>query len=251
MNSMTLVASPRPRADHSFGRRLSVSLIMFLLTAMMMASAATAQTSLSSDLDDECKEAGYNMQCNQFGTIKMENQADIRGEAVPVTATLVVDQTYEQAGARWVLISIRHVPEGSGGSPISLSLTSVKSPFGNVYITSIDQEMPNEINVWVHVVDIPLGSPIEVKYMIGSSDRGAFRVETLAMPFDRGYEPITDARGNDLILYSFALVGVNKESGVVASTSGGSGGRGIPTVGLPILGVGLLGAALLIRRRAL
>lgn len=225
------------------------SAILLLFTAMALAPGVAGQTDVIAQAGDLCAESGFNVQCSDFGSLKMENQRDIRGNPITMTITADISETYETSGARWVLFSVRHVPEGST-SPISLALSGFTSSYGNVYITSVEQDVPHEINIWVHVVDVPLNTPLELDIQVGASDRGAFRLEALAMPFDRGYEPIADVNGTDHILYSFSLIGVNKESsGVEPASEGSSGGRAIPVVGPVATTLALLACAIAIRRR--
>lgn len=183
----------------------------------------------------ECDEDGLNMQCSEFGSISMVNQIDVRGEPVDVTVETVIDETYERSGARWIMFSVRH-DAPSGGSPVSLSLQSFSSSHGDVYTTRIDHDIPNEINVWVHVVDIPQGVPIELTVRAEVADRGAFKIETLVMPFDRGYEPLRSPDGEDRTLYASTLLGVNQETG------GGGGGKPLGD-GLRTPGISAPGAA--------
>lgn len=247
---MTLAALVRTRTDQPSPGRHTASAILFLLMAMSLAPGVAAQPDVVAQAGNLCAEAGFNVQCSEFGSLKMENQRDIRGDPITMTITAQINQTYETSGARWVLFSVRHVPEGSS-SPISLALSGFTSSFGNVYITSVEQDVPHEINVWVHVVDVPLGTPLALDVLVGASDRGAFRLEALAMPFDRGYEPIADVNGTDHILYSFSLIGVNKESSIVETSSGGpSGGRAIPMAGPMATLVALAALAGVLRRRS-
>ncbi len=245
---MTIAAPSRRRADpfHN-ARRFALPIVLILLAVSTLTPGAIAQTSVSTTGKGSCVEAGYNVQCTQFGTIKMPNQVDIRGDAATVTITATLHDTFERAGARWVLFSVRHVPEGSGASPISVDLVDFTSAYGPVYVTSIDHDFPNEINIWVHVVDVPIGTPLELDISIGAGDRGAFRLEALAMPFDRGYEPIPDASGMDELLYSFSVLGVNKETS--GGGGGGSSGRSIPVMGPVVTAFALLACVAVLRRR--
>ncbi len=247
---MTNAAPPRKPADKtSYTRRFLTLTILLLLAASTLVPGAMAQSGRLGTPSSACAEKCFNVQCTEFGTMKMENQRDIRGEPITMTITTTLHDTYERSGARWVMFSVRHVPEGSGGSPISLQLMDFTSAYGPVYITSIDHDFANEINIWVHVVDVPLDTPLKLDVSVGAGDRGAFRLEALAMPFDRGYEPIADSLGADQILYSFTVLGVNKETTGV-SAGGGISGRGIPMTGPLVLGAALLACAAMLRRRS-
>lgn len=221
-------------------------MVITALIALTLAPGAQAQDDLGI-----CIEPGFNAQCNDFGSIKMENQRDIKGDTIVMTITAQVNETYEDAGARWILFSVRHVPE-FGSSPVSLALEGFRSQFGDVYVTNIEQDVPNELNVWLHVVDVPRNTTLELDVAIGAADRGAFRLEALAMPFDRGYEPIADENGQDRILYTFSLLGVNQETGAAeASDPSPSSASGRPVPLAPwLVGAAVLGAALILRRRA-
>lgn len=220
----------------------STGILTFLLLAF--APVATAQESA-------CAENGMNVQCTTFGTIKMESRRDIRGDAIDVTAQIQLNTAYGDQGARWVMFSVRNSTD-DGPSPISIGLTKFSTSSGDVVTTRVEQVKPSELNLWVDVLDLPIGMPISLDLKVGSSERGAFALETLVLAFDRGYAPVQDSYGQDASLFSFTLLGVNKET---ASAAGDvdtlSDGKKLPAPGLiAVLGVlAIVAGAVVIRRR--
>lgn len=228
---------PRTTRPTSSARR-AMSLAVVAVAMFVAFAPASAQTA--------CREEGKNMQCNQFGTISMENQRDIKGTPITVDVETTIYDTYADQGARWILFSVRHEPRGDS-SPVSLSLVGFKSAYGDVVTTRIEREVPNEINAWVHVVDVPTNTPITMSVKVGSTERGAFQLESLVMPFDRGYEPLS-TQGEDLSLFAYTLLGVNGETGRVGG--GGSFIDGVRTPGLALPAIaGALAVAFIMRRR--
>lgn len=217
-----------------------------LCAGLLMASMAPG--ALASDGNTDCEQEGKNTQCNALGSIAMETQTEILGEPILVHITTTVDDTHSQQGARYIMFSIRH---DATDSPVSLSLVSFETGKGEIFTERIDHPIPNEINVWVQVADIPEGKPIDIAVEVGSSDRGAFRLETLVMAFDRGYEPVSGTDGNEVTLFSFTMLGVNKESSNVASGSGTTliDRVRVPGPGLPLTLLGVVAAGLWASRR--
>jgi hypothetical protein len=197
-----------------------------------------------------CSEDGRNVQCTGFGRISMESQRDIRGDAIDVAAAVTLDTGYADQGARWLLFSVRNV-EADGSNPVTIELGHFTSPYGDIVTTRVEHATANELDLWVDILDTPVGQPIDLALRVGATERGAFRLETLVMAFDRGYEPVKDPDGNDASLFSFTLLGVNQETGAV-NPDGGSlaEGKKLPALGaVPLLSaVALL--AVLARRRA-
>jgi hypothetical protein len=198
-----------------------------------------------------CAEDGRNMQCTGFGRISMESQRDIRGDAIDVAAAITLDTAYADQGARWLLFSVRNV-EADGSNPVTIELDHFTSPYGDIVTTRVEHATANELDLWVDILDMPVGAPIDLALHVGATERGAFRLETLVMAFDRGYAPIKDAAGNDASLFSFTLLGVNKETGAV-NPDGGSitEGKKLPALGaVPLLSAVALLAVLSRRRPA-
>lgn len=199
-----------------------------------------------------CSETGKNVQCTEFGTISMDSQRDIRGQPIDVTASVTLHTAYADRGARWVMFSVRNVTD-DGTNPVTISLTRFATDAGDVVTTRIEHEKTNELNLWVDVLDTPVGSPITLAMQVGATERGAYRLETLVMAFDRGYAPIKDSAGNDASLFSFTLLGVNKET--AKSVPAGSGsvlqGYKMPGFGVaPTLGVLAVATIALLRKRS-
>jgi hypothetical protein len=168
-----------------------------------------------------CSEPGKNMQCTEFGTIAMDSQRDIRGDTIGIVAAITLNTAYADHGVRWLLFSVRNVTE-DGSNPVTLSLNKFSTDSGDVVTTRVEHPSPNELNLWVDVLDTPVMTPIRLDVQVGSTDRGAYRLETLVMAFDRGYAPVRDGAGNEASLFSFTLLGVNKETAAGSSGGGGS-----------------------------
>ena len=189
------------------------------------------------------------MQCAEMGVIKMDSQRDIRGEPIDVAVDIYLNSAYADAGARWFLFSVRNV-ESDGSNPVTLALTRFGTDAGDIVTTRVEHNTANEIDLWVDGLDLPVGQSIHLDLNVGCTERGAFRLETLVMAFDRGYEPIMDSAGNEASLFSFTLLGVNEETSAL-KPEGGSimDGRKLPGLAVSAIVVALPAVALLWRRK--
>lgn len=229
----------RPRARRDRGRRLAGGLVLAALLALAQPGQAQGTG---------CTEAGMNGQCSEFGAIVMDDQVDIRGEPVKVPVVVVLNTAYEDQAARWMLFSARSLDSG-GASPVTIGLDRFASDYGDVVTTRVEQPGPGELNLWVDTLDAPLGTPITLSLLVGATERGAYRLETLVMAFDRGYTPVKDSAGQDATLYSFTMLGVNGET--TAREGGGSFlDRAVPAAGAAPALAALAVAGLLLRRRS-
>lgn len=221
-------AQPSPKRARS-SRMFAIPLILALASAALV-GAASAQTS---PVEPVCAEKGKNVQCTEFGSISMDAQHDIRGEPITVTADINLDTGYAHQGARWVMFSIRNVTD-DGNSPVTIDVKGFSTPNGDIIVTRTDQVKASEVNLWVDVLDLPIGKPISLELRVGATERGAFALETLVLAFDRGYAPISDQDGNDASLFSFTLLGVNKETKSTAGDDVDSlaDGRKLPSIGI-------------------
>lgn len=197
----------------------------------------------------ECGMSGMNGQCTEFGSIAMESQRDIRGDAIDLAVTFTLNTAYADQGSRWLLVSVRNV-ETDGSNPVTIEMTSFASAYGDILTTRVEQPSPNELNLWVETLDTPVGTPITLDLSVGATERGAFQLETLVMAFDRGYAPVKDSLGNDASLFSFTLLGVNEETAGVSSDKG-SLLRGNKVPGFEAVAVigALVAVALVLKRR--
>lgn len=223
-------------------KRFVTTLFMVVLLGLV----ALAGSSVAQD----CRRNGVNSECNEFGQIHMDDRKNVEGEPVDVNTTITLNTNYEDRDARWIMFSVRNVT-ADGSSPISIRLNSFSTDEGEVVTTRVVHDDPNELNLWVDVLDLPVDEPIEIDVTVGVTERGAFSVETLVLAFDRGYDPIKNSSGKDASLFSYTLLGVNEATDPVSSSSTGSslGIRGVPS--LAVAGtVSTLGlAASLARRR--
>lgn len=227
----------RPRARTGLAALLGASLLLAL------APLAQAQ--------DPCSSPGMNGQCTEFGAIAMEAQRDIRGEPIDLAASFTLATVYPEQGARWLLVSVRNV-EADGSNPVTIDVVRFGSEHGEILTTRVERPGPNEVNLWAETLDVPVGSPITLDLRVGASERGAFRLETLVMAFDRGYAPVKDSLGNDASLFSYTLLGVNEETASVGGGDDGSllSGNKVPGLGAGALFMALAAVAVLARRRA-
>lgn len=189
-------------------------------------STSSSQTTSS----DDCREREMNIECNAFGRIAMESQRDIRGDTIRVSTEIWLNTNLQDQGGRYIMFSIRNVTQ-DGGSPISVDLVKFATPHGDVITNQVDHESPNVLDLWVHVIDVPVEEPITLEVDVGSTERGAYRLETLVLGFDRGYEPIKGPDGEDASLFSFTLLGVNEESGSVSEGTGSTRIGALPGFG--------------------
>ena len=223
--------------------RHRTTLVASILAACLLLALPTAQAR-------ECGDPGMNGQCTEFGSIAMESQRDIRGEPIDLTVSFTLDTAYADQGSRWLLVSVRNV-EADGSNPVTIEMVRFASAYGDDLTTRVEQPHANELNLWVETLDTPVGTPVTLDLRVGATERGAFRLETLVMAFDRGYAPIRDSDGNDASLFSFTLLGVNDET---QAQSGDKGsllrGNKIPGLEATAALGALVGAALLLRRRA-
>jgi hypothetical protein len=236
----SLPSSHQPRTLPRAGRAVALGFALGL--AALLASPQVAAQ------DNGCSMAGRNAQCTAFGTVSMESQRDIRGDPIDVSIPIELSTAYADQGTRWLLFSVRNVTS-DGSNPVTIQLTKFSTDSGDVVTTRVEQRTPNELNLWVDILDTPVQKPITLDVQVGSTERGAFRLETLVMAFDRGYSPIKDSDGNDASLFSFTLLGVNKETGGMQVNGGSlSDGHKLPGLeALPILAA--LGAAAVLARR--
>ncbi len=241
-------APSNTNTTQSGGARRRTALRAFIPALCIGAMIALAQPAWA---QGGCTQAEKNMQCTEFGTISMDSQRDIRGEPIDITATITLDTAFADQGARWLLFSVSNVTEESG-EPITITLKGFSTYYGAIVTTRVEHHSANMLNLWVDTLDTPVGTPISLDLKVGATERGAYRLEVLVMAFDRGYAPVQDAYGNDASLFSFTLLGVNKE------TKGGSGGAGaggfldgnkVPGFGfIPALAALMVAGALLLRR---
>jgi hypothetical protein len=201
-----------------------------------------------------CTQAEHNVQCTEFGTISMESQRDIRGSFIDQSVAINLNTAYADQQSRWLLFSVRNV-EADGSNPVTIEVTRFASAYGDIVTTRVEQPSPSEVNMWVDTLDTPVDTPITIDLRVGSTERGAFKLETLVMAFDRGYAPIQDSSGQDASLFSFTLLGVNEET----ASSGGDAHNSIldgnKTPGLGFAGMmavlaAAVAVAVLARRRA-
>ena len=242
---------PAQRQARTAGRTATNATRRATRTATLLGSVALACLLALSPAGAQggCTTPERNMQCTEFGTIAMDSQRDIRGQAIDVSADITLNTGYEAQGARWLLFSVRNI-EADGSNPVTVGLNHFTSTYGDIVTTRVEHSKANELDLWVDILDTPVGTPIDLQVNVGSTERGAFRLETLVMAFDRGYAPILDSQGNDASLFSFTLLGVNDETGAVSPGGDSlSDGKKLPGPGLiPVLAA-MAAAVVLVGRR--
>lgn len=205
---------------------------------------------VGSDVDEEeCNEPRMNVECNAFGIIKMPSQEHIEGERIRIDVLVNLETNYVDQDARTILFSIRNVTDFEE-SPVTITLESFSSPDGEIFTERVEQNSPNELNIWVNTLDVPVGKDLTISVEVGVTERGAYNLETLVMPFDRGYEPMKDRSGEDVSLYSYTLLGVRDETGGLDSDGAIGSLKKTPAPGIvfALAAIGIAAAG--IRRRS-
>lgn len=239
-SSRTFANKGQPPLRPSRLTRCAAGLATVALAALLVAPPVAAQ--------DGCSGAGRNGQCTEFGTISMDSQRDIRGQPINVEIPIYLNTGYADQGTRWLLFSVRNVT-ADGSNPVTIELTRFATASGNIVTTRVEHPTANELNLWVDILDTPVQIPISLDVRVGSTERGAFRLETLVMAFDRGYTPVHESSGAEASLFSFSLLGVNKETANVHADGGSLfDGNKLPAPPLAAI-LGALGAALVLARR--
>lgn len=225
-------------AAHTLGALLAAALVLG-------AVPAAAQDPATS-----CTTMGMTGQCNELGSITMASDVTIDGEMQTLSASIVINNLYRDREVRQFLFSVRNVSGPDGTSPVVVELVTFATSQGPVAVLRTENPGPNEINLWVDVLDVPVGTPIDLTVRVGATRQGGFKLETLAMPFDRAYKPILGSDGRELSLFAFTFLSVNQP------TSGGTGGTGLgSSLGRSLPGpdavaalAAVAGAALLVTR---
>lgn len=251
----TSARTPSPNRDRGLGGlgRTTFAIVFGLLMILAPIDAATASHAQSSDdtSSEDCQEDGVNMECNEFGKIQMPTTKKMKGSPVNLAAQITLETSYEDRDARWIMFSIRNVTD-DGDSPVTIDLESFNTSSGDVVTTRTIQDQPSELNLWVDVLDLPTGEQITLEVEIGVTERGAFAIETVVIPFDRGYEPIKDDQGDTVSLYSSTLLAVNGATTATTNREDGSilDGNKVPgaAAGLAVLLLGATAVMLNARR---
>jgi nitrogen fixation protein len=164
----------------------------------------------SANLSD-CTVPGYNVQCNELGMISMPLEQEIRGEPVTLVANTTLRTNYAHLEARWMMFSIRNITM-SGQSPVTVEVKRFGTTADEVLVTRVDRHGASQVQLWVDVLDVPVGVPLALELNVGATERGAYRLESLVMPFDRHYQALPGAAGTNATLFSFTLLGVNADT---------------------------------------
>lgn len=270
-NSRTSTPDPR-LGPTSLGGTTAIALLLALL--MLLAPMGMVATAGHQDQDDEddqdegsagqnqpsdqandqdCRQSGYNMQCNAFGSVRMETRMDVKGEHVESTSYVTLNTDMDEENARWVMFSLRNTTPD--GSPVEISVDAFETNrSGDVITTREIKDDPNKVELWVDTLDLPVGEEIRIEATVAVTERGAYQLETVVIPFDRAYEPIRDAQGQQVSLFSYTMLGVNEPTSPLgAETSSDQGGwmstaQEVPTLGAA-LAAALLGTVALATRR--
>lgn len=253
-NNSTLAGTPSPNRNREPGHRWRATLViaiglLLLLVPINVATASHAEPS-NDTASEDCEEDGVNVECNEFGRISMPTTKSLKGSPVMLTAEITLDTSYEDRDARWIMFSIRNVT-ADGDSPVTIGLETFSSSSGDVVTTRVIQDEASELNLWVDVLDLPVREPITLTVDVGVTERGAFAVETIVIPFDRGYEPIKDPQGDSVSLYSSTLLAVNGATSTTTAGDDGSilDGKKVPGTTVGILGILLGSTAIALKAR--
>ncbi|MHB8604360.1 MAG: hypothetical protein ACYDCK_03810 [Thermoplasmatota archaeon] len=198
----------------------------------------------------DCSTAGVNAQCNAMGSIRMDTEREANGAPVAITATVVVDNPYIDAGTRWIMFAVRNV--SSDASPIQITFGGLSSDAGQIPIVTAKQDRAAEIDLWVMVLDVPLHTPITLNVTAGSTASGLFRIETLVEAFDRNYAPIPGDGNAPATLFSFTRLAVTKATsgdGTTAQSTATGNARALPAIGVASSAALIALVALAVRSR--
>lgn len=254
---MVTMQSPHPnisdRHDGSFDpdqekrRRVSVGSASLAVLAIALVVLSGSVAALEGGSGGSCDRKGKSGECKSYGEIWMDNSAEIRGEPVQLTTDIYLNTNFENMGARWVMFSVRNIT-WDGADPVRVSVDSFKTEHGEI-ITTREDRTENKVDLWVDVMDLPVGTPITIETTVGSTEKGAYMLETLVLAFDRGYDPIHDQSGTNVALFASTHLGVNQVTG----SSGGltSKFQNVPGVAPMVLVAAIgLAAVLLAGRRS-
>jgi hypothetical protein len=153
----------------------------------------------------------------------MATEKYVSGDPVEVPIGITITHTFESQHARSFLFSVRNVSLGVDASPVTILVTGFTSAGRDVPVTRAENRSGSEVDLWVDVLDIPVGDPMTITALAGSTQAGAFKLEALVMPFDKDYRPVYDSTGAQASLFSYTLLGVNKPT---AAERGGAFGAG-------------------------
>lgn len=213
---------------------------------------ATAPAGQAQDPQQNCAPAGMSGQCNELGTVYMDFQRNIDGQPIDVTVHITLEKLYREQETRAFLFSVRNASTDRGPSPVTVSVTRFATSEGDLAVSKSETPGPNEVDLWVDVLDVPLNTPIELTAHVGARDKGAFQLEVLVMPFDRAYHTVRQSDGSDASLFASTMLAVN---GVTGDTSGKTGvfannsiGKKLPGPEAWMLAPALLAGLLLARR---
>lgn len=159
----------------------------------------------------DCRKSGKNGECNQFGEIWMDTRKDVKGERVDLKTDIMLYTDFSDQNARWVMFSVRNISQELG-HPVDVQLNSFRTEHGNVVTTREDYQ-DHRVDLWVDVLDLPVNTPITITMNVGSTERGAFDLETMVLAFDRGYDPIRMAGGKQASLFAYTTLSVTDETG--------------------------------------
>ncbi len=234
-------------SKHKKGRRgylASASLVAFAIALVVLSGSAAA---LEGGSGGSCDRKGKSGECKAYGEIWMDSSAEIRGEEVQLNTDVYLNTNFQDMGARWVMFSVRNIT-WDGSDPVLVSVDSFKTEHGDI-ITTREDRSDNKVDLWVDVMDLPVGTPITIETTVGSTEKGAYMLETLVLAFDRGYDPIQDQYGDNVALFASTHLGVNEVTG----SSGGltSKFQNVPGVAPALLVAAIgLAAVLLAGRRS-
>lgn len=221
----------------------------FLRAVLVAALVAGAAPVAAQDPTSSCTTMGMTGQCNELGSITMASDVAINGEMQTISASIVVNNLYRDREVRQFLFSVRNVSV-DGSSPVVVELVNFATSQGPVGVLRTENPGPNELNMWVDVLDVPVGTPIDLSVRVGATRQGGFKLETLAMPFDRAYKPIVGSDGRELSLFAFTFLSVDQPT---AGGTGGTGlgsslGRSLPGPDTAVAMAAVAGLALLVTR---
>lgn len=216
--------------------------IVALVCAISLASPAVAQPG---------NNPTWHGQDNEFGKIRTPYHAEMNGEAVPVEASVVLLDNYEDKEARFFIFgfSVENQP-------------GLKISFDHLVRADTGEELPcyqregTDTTAIKCSVDLkfmpPAGTEIKMSGTVDARKAGSFQVGAIVVPLTYTWGRIQQSNGLNAELYSYTILSVNSPSlsgGGPAFIGDGNKVPGIGVLGVAAAGLAAAGLAAAGRRR--
>lgn len=157
--------------------------------------------------EDGCDEAGYDIECNELGSVRMPSTQKIEGEPERITASIWLNSDMEEEDARWWMFK---VDSEHGHDVVHATVDAFATVDGPVITERESTDGPVEQEYFVDILDLPVQEEIRIEMTVGSTEVGAYEVEVQVIPFDRGYETLSDGEGGTYNLYSSTTLSITE-----------------------------------------